>query len=445
MRVVVAGAYGFIGRGITRALLGAGHEVIGAGRNIALGRRFFPAIEWIKTDFNEDLDPRLWAGRLSSFAGPVDVVVNAVGILQSDLADKAFDVHGAGARALYEGAREAGVRKIILISATSILHDVDGNDEVCPTEYALSKVEGERFLKASGVTYVIIRPSLVIGPGSTGGALLLRGLAGMPFFTPLPEGGGQKFQPILLDDLAEGVASLVGETPQLGKAEEAEGVTLHAVGPEMMCLGEVIAAFRAWLGFGEARVIALPRFLLRPLLWIGDLASYFGNRSSFRSASLDQMDYFTEHDPGDFERLLNRPLKRLGEYLDAYPAEFADRQQARTIFLWPLLKWVMGLSFILTGLLSFSGLLNVLPLDAGVGVMDAFSGIDGLVSILAGGLFLSNKWMRIGGMLKIISLLVMGGAGLAHSVDGFSFFGGVLGVLLPVLTIGLVMGLNEPR
>lgn len=44
MKCVVAGAYGFIGQAIARALMAAGHEVIGAGRNLALGRRLLPGI-----------------------------------------------------------------------------------------------------------------------------------------------------------------------------------------------------------------------------------------------------------------------------------------------------------------------------------------------------------------------------------------------------------------
>ncbi len=443
MRVMVAGAYGFIGSGIVSSLLSAGHEVIGAGRDVALGRRFFPDIEWIYTDFNHDLDASLWQGRFESLGGRVDAVVNAVGILQSDLRDESFKVHGAGARALFEGAERAGVKKLIQISATTLTTDKSGVTHNVETDYAASKMMGEDYLKETNLNWTIIRPSLVVGPGSNGGVLLLRGLAGLPFIIGLPAAGEQgdpKFQPLTLDDLSLAVLKLVEDG-----ADEWAGETIYAVGREVLGLSEIVLKFRRWLGFGPARFVYVPRWVLAPLLMVGDLMSYFGNRSSFRSASLKQMDYFTRHDVDEFQRLLGAPPQSLSAYLSARPADLADRQQARCVFLVPLLKWVMGLSFILLGVLGLMSLIDG-------GFQPRLSDPGGLLqsgeaflSIIAGGLFLSNRWMRIGGILKISLLLIMGLYGLSFVTDMLGFFTGVLGILLPVLTIAVVMGMIEPR
>ncbi len=101
MKILVTGAYGFIGRGVVQALLQAGHEVRGAGRDLDLGRRLIPEIEWIFADFNYDLDPQTWVQRFQAQTDPIDGVVNCVGILQSDLRDKSDKVHETGAKALF--------------------------------------------------------------------------------------------------------------------------------------------------------------------------------------------------------------------------------------------------------------------------------------------------------------------------------------------------------
>ena len=46
MRILVLGASGFIGRRVVAALLASGHEVIPAGRHVAVLHRLFPAARW---------------------------------------------------------------------------------------------------------------------------------------------------------------------------------------------------------------------------------------------------------------------------------------------------------------------------------------------------------------------------------------------------------------
>jgi len=57
MKILVTGAYGFIGSHIVAGLVAAGHRVVGCGRDIALGRRLIPHIDWIACDLNRDTDP----------------------------------------------------------------------------------------------------------------------------------------------------------------------------------------------------------------------------------------------------------------------------------------------------------------------------------------------------------------------------------------------------
>ena len=50
MRVLVTGAYGFIGMHMVAGLRAAGHSVIGCGRDVKAGERRVPGIEWVAGD-----------------------------------------------------------------------------------------------------------------------------------------------------------------------------------------------------------------------------------------------------------------------------------------------------------------------------------------------------------------------------------------------------------
>ena len=241
MRCLVTGAYGFIGRELVAALQSEGVRVVGAGRDLALGRRILPHIEWIACDFNRDVEVANWLPRLAG----IDAVVNSVGILQSSLHDAAERIHGQATIALFEACAASGVRRLVHISAVSADSDLG-------TTYARSKAAADRALAGLDINWLIVKPSLVIGRGSYGGTSLLRGVAGLPWLLPLPGPATERFQPIALDDLARGIARLT-------VSGEPARTTLHAAGLEALSVRDILVAYRAWLGFPEARAIVVPR------------------------------------------------------------------------------------------------------------------------------------------------------------------------------------------
>ncbi len=102
--------------------------------------------------------------------------------------------------ALATAAAASGAR-FVHISAMSA-------DEGVGTGYARSKSAADRRLADVAGDWLIVKPSLVIGRGSHGGTSLLRAAAALPFFTPVAAPGTQPFQPISLDDLADGIVAL---------------------------------------------------------------------------------------------------------------------------------------------------------------------------------------------------------------------------------------------
>ena len=181
LRCLVTGAYGYIGSHLVRALLDNGVEVVGAGRDLELGRRLLPEISWLHADFNDDDTVDVWLPRLQG----INAVLNCAGILQSSFRDDAARIHEGGTIALFRACAAAGVGRLIHISAMSAESDV-------ATRYAQSKAAADVALGDLDLNWLIVKPSLVVGSGSHGGTSMIRALAGFPVVTPLPGGGTRR-------------------------------------------------------------------------------------------------------------------------------------------------------------------------------------------------------------------------------------------------------------
>lgn len=380
MRVLVAGAYGFIGAYIAARLLRDGHEVVGAGRDIAFASQRYPHLRWIAADFRTD-QAEDWARRLRGF----EAVVNCVGVLGDGGRDSTEAAHVAGADALFAGCEAAGVRRVIHISAV-------GASAAARTRYGATKEEGDRRLMARDLDWLILKPSLVIAPGAYGGTALVRGLAGLPWRTPLPDAPGT-FRPIHVDDLCEAVArALAPGAPRR--------VVLDAAGPDEASLAELVAVHRAWLGFGEMRELTLPAWLTRIAAFGADALAGMGARTPLRSTSLKQMAFDVGGDPAHLPAQLGVAPQGFADALAARPATVADRWHARLYFLKPAARTLFALFWIVTGLVCLGPGRNQaigLAFDAGIPVALAPFAADfgGLFDIVIGALLLMRWRARL--------------------------------------------------
>jgi hypothetical protein len=105
-------------------------------------------------------------------------------------------------------AAEAGVPRFVHVSTIAVTYP-----EKRHYPYARSKAEAERLVRASGLDWAILRPTIVLGPGSPL-APLLASLADAPVL-PLFGGGRARIQPVHADDVALALAALA-EQPALG-------------------------------------------------------------------------------------------------------------------------------------------------------------------------------------------------------------------------------------
>lgn len=251
MRVLVCGANGFIGSRIEQALKRDGHLVLrGVSRPRANG------IDEISMDYAKDTTPEAWIPRLRE----VDAVVNAIGVLRDSRARPIRAVHQAAPQALWQACAVTGVRRVVQVSALGIAES--------STVYAQTKrAADERLLSLAAhpghpMTAVVLRPSVVFGRGGASSSLFMA-LAQLPLLVlPKPMTTAQ-VQPVAVQDLADGVAKLLGEQAHV------QGV-LEAVGARTVRMSDWIASLRAQLGRSPAHVWALPMPLTQLSAKLGD-------------------------------------------------------------------------------------------------------------------------------------------------------------------------------
>jgi len=241
MKVLVCGASGFIGRAICVRLAAAGREVL-------RGVRHPEGAGDVAIDYCTELQPSDWLARLRG----VDAVVNAVGIIRES-PEASFEVlHARAPAALFAACAEAGVRRVVQISALG----ADGGNAV----YFTSKRAADEALMALPLDWIILRPSLVFGPGGGSAAMFCR-TASMPVIAA-PSLGKARFQPVHIDDLAEAVAAC------LDPATPARRV-FDIAGRDVVSYDGMLAAYRSAMDIPPAPMLHIPAAVMACAAWAG--------------------------------------------------------------------------------------------------------------------------------------------------------------------------------
>lgn len=147
MKVVLAGAFGNLGREILRSLIKAGHEVVAAD----LKEQSIPELQgkyqFVSIDAtNPDT--------LRGLCDGADVVITTMGLTGASTRFTAYDIDYKGNMNLYAECKKAGVKKFNYISVISC--DEPGAEKV-PMLHAKYMVEEE--IKKDSIDYVIYRPT----------------------------------------------------------------------------------------------------------------------------------------------------------------------------------------------------------------------------------------------------------------------------------------------
>ena len=317
-KVLILGADGFIGRHLAFGLRAAGWPVVASARRC--GRLARMGFETVEADLAapEAATVDFWQGRLAG----VSHVVNAAGVLSaSEGVSEAVHVQAPGA--VYEAL---GGARGVLISAVGI----DDSE----TGFARHRREGEAVALAHGI--VPLRAGLVLGETSYGGSSLARGLAALPFVTPVVGKGDQPFNPVHAADLTRAVAHFL--------AHPVEGVQ-EIGGPEVVTQAEMLQALRRWLGLSAVPVLRLPVWLCRGMGRMGD-AMRLGPISL---TAVRQLEAGVLAEPSAAVRDTPEGPRGFSEFIGARPAGTQDLWHARLYLMRPVLRVVLAVLWLASG------------------------------------------------------------------------------------------------
>jgi nucleoside-diphosphate-sugar epimerase len=261
--VLVTGATGFVGRALATRLLAERRAV-----RVAVRAGSAPLPAGVESIAVGDLGPETdWTRAVEGIDAIVHLAarVHMTGEDAGDALPRFRAVNAAGSAALARAARTAGVRRLVLLSTTTVYGDRSHGrpfDESSPpapaTPYAQSKLEAEQLvagiLNGSPTELVVLRPPLVYGPGAKGNfarlvRLVQRGI-------PLPLGSVRnKRSLVFVDNLADAIMRALDHPAATGR-------TYVVSDGEDVSTPDLIARLAAALG-RQPRLFAVPPALLR--------------------------------------------------------------------------------------------------------------------------------------------------------------------------------------
>ncbi len=212
---VVTGAFGYTGRYIARRLLAMGSKVRTLTRRSGYQALFQESVEVAPLCFDRpDLLVQAMAGATTLY--------NTYWV-RFERGDVTFAGAVENTKLLLEAARQAGIRKVVHLS-------VSNPAENSPLLYFRGKAEVEGAIRESGLSYAIVRPTVIFGRED----ILINNIAWLlrrfPVFA-VPGSGKYRLQPVFAEDVAE---------LAVRAAEQAGNTVFDAAGPEIYTFEELV-------------------------------------------------------------------------------------------------------------------------------------------------------------------------------------------------------------
>ena len=216
-RTAVLGGSGFVGRYVVKRLAARG-DVVPVGCRHAEEAKFLRPMGDVGQvePVNVAIDDEIV---LPAFLAGSGAVVNCVGILRESVSQTFERVHHIGPARMARFAREAGVERLVHISAI-------GADPRSTSAYARTKAAGEAAVRDAFPTVTILRPSIIFGPEDQ----FFNRFAAMASIAPalpLIGGGETRFQPVYVGDVADAVIKCLGDPATAGRTYELGGPKIY--------------------------------------------------------------------------------------------------------------------------------------------------------------------------------------------------------------------------
>lgn len=262
--IVVFGGSGFVGRHVVRALAKAGKRVRVAMRRPHLGADLrvlgdVGQIQLVQANvrFPDSIDAAL---------EDADGVVNLVGVLAEHGKQNFNALHADAPGAIAEAAAKRGIKRFVQVSSIGAASK--------GARYARTKFEGEQNARAALPETIVLRPSIMFGPGDTffnRFADMARLAPAMPIFG----GGKSKFQPLFVGDMADAVVAALNNESARGRTFELGGPRVYTFKELMQYLLNEIARPRP--------LVDIPFFIAHPM---GIVIGWFSTLNPFMDPPL---------------------------------------------------------------------------------------------------------------------------------------------------------------
>lgn len=301
----VTGAFGYSGKYITQRLLAEGRQVITLTNSLHRENRFGQQVQAFPFHFDEP-------DKLTATLQNVAVLYNTYWVRFNHDAF-AHETAVSNTITLFNAAKEAGVERIVHVSITNPSLD-------SPLEYFSGKARLEQALKETGISYAILRPTVLFGKED----ILINNIAWMlrkfPVFGLFGD-GEYRLQPIYVDDLAR----LAVE-----QGQQRQNVVVDAIGPETFTYRELVRAIGRIIGKKR------PLFSIPPSLGyaVGNLVGHLVNdvivtREEIEGLMADLL--YVDSPPAGETRLtewITTHKETLGRHYTSELARRRDRQAA---------------------------------------------------------------------------------------------------------------------
>ena len=239
---LIFGGSGQIGRHLIRKLTKSDYRVIVVTRNIHQKGHIIKTqgnagyIDIVEANiFEED--------KIKGLFDRVDICINLIGILYEKKGSSFRNIHTLFPSLLAKLCKQNNLKHFIHLSALGI-------NDAKDSEYARSKLDGEKEILKNFPLSTILRPSVVYSVDDNFTTNFMTLLTRLPVF-PLYYNGKTKFMPIHSSDLVDIIHNVI--------SENVYSQIIECVGPETLSLKEIIEKL---LNLIDKRRILLPMPLI---------------------------------------------------------------------------------------------------------------------------------------------------------------------------------------
>jgi uncharacterized protein YbjT (DUF2867 family) len=250
MKIAVTGAFSYSGKYITKRLLDRGEEVITLTAHPNRPDPFNGKVKAYPLDFYKE-------GNLTESLKGVDVFINTYWV-RFDRAGNTQPRAVENTQILVNAVKAAGIKRIIHISVTNPSAE-------SPLPYFCGKAANEKIVVDSGLSYAILRPTVLVGSED----ILINNIAYLlrrfPFFV-LPGDGSYRLQPVCVEDLADLAVKAVYQK---------DNYIMDAVGPDIFTFKEMVTLIAQVINVKRPLLSLPPRVALMAAqfvsLFVGDV------------------------------------------------------------------------------------------------------------------------------------------------------------------------------